>query len=37
MDIFTRVTDYVPEVVAYIEQIRTNGYRYEVRIVYSFM
>ena len=33
-DAITRVTDYVPEVVAYIEQIQKNGYCYEVRIVH---
>ena len=28
-DAVTRVSDYVPEVVAYIEQIMANGYCYE--------
>jgi len=30
MDIWTRIVDFVPEVVAYIEQTQKNGYCYEV-------
>ena len=28
-DVTTRVTDYVPEIIEYIEQIMSNGYCYE--------
>ena len=28
-DAVTRVSDYVPEIIAYIEQIMRNGYCYE--------
>jgi cysteinyl-tRNA synthetase len=29
-DTITRVSEYVPEIVAYVERIITNGYAYEV-------
>jgi cysteinyl-tRNA synthetase len=30
LDTFTRVTDYVPEIVAFVGRIVQNGYAYEV-------